>query len=68
MNMHTCFTAQCLAGEPPFDLMHSGESGRPLQQDRLRQMAAQKEKQWTGMLAAQSTPGFIKNWMKHLRR
>jgi hypothetical protein len=48
--------------------MHSGESGKPLQQDRLRQMAAQKDKQWTRMLAAPSTPGFIKHWMRHLRR
>ncbi|KAF6266717.1 kinase-like domain-containing protein [Scenedesmus sp. NREL 46B-D3] len=62
-----CTLLEMAIGEPPFDLMHSGESDRPLQQDRLRQMAAQKEKQWTSMLSAPSTPGFIKNWMRHLR-
>ncbi|WIA09024.1 hypothetical protein OEZ85_008438 [Tetradesmus obliquus] len=62
-----CTLLEMATGEPPFDLMHSGESSRPLQQDRLRQMAAQKEKQWTSMLSAPSTPGFIKHWMRHLR-
>ncbi|KAF8072896.1 CKL6 [Scenedesmus sp. PABB004] len=62
-----CTLLEMATGRVPFDLLHASEEGQPLQQDRLRQMAVQKERQWAKLLADPDTPTFVKRWMRHLR-